>query len=94
MAPDGGGAVSLVVRATSDCAAQNAVCDAGDGRHGGVHALAHGGDGCRADGDGVGLGERGVGERDTAHVGDVRPGLGQRDAERGDGGRRGSGGCE
>ena len=127
VAPDGGGAVTLVARATTDCAAQNAVCDAeggevrgglephgagsgvviaprgidcgvgdaGDGRHGGgVHALAHGGDGCRAYGDGVGLGERGVGERDAAHVGDVRRSLGQRDAERGDGGRRGSGGCE
>ena len=65
------------------------------GRHGGgVHALAHGGDGCRADGDGVGLGDWSCGERDGADVGDVRRGLGQRDAERGDGGRRGSGGRE
>ena len=28
VAPDGGGAVTLVARATTDCAAQNAVCDA------------------------------------------------------------------
>ena len=93
VAPDGGGAVTLVARATTDCAAQNAVCDArggvrgglephgagsgvviaprgidcgvgdaGDGRHGGgVHALAHGGDGCRAYGDGDGDGFFGLG---------------------------------
>ena len=89
--PHGAGSGIVIAPRGIDCG----VGDAGDGRHGGgVHALAHGGDGCRADGDGVGLGERGVGERDAAHVGDVRRGLGQRDAERGDGGRRGSGGCE
>ena len=31
VAPDGGGAVTLVARATTDCAAQNAVCDAEGG---------------------------------------------------------------
>ena len=89
--PHGAGSGVVIAPRGIDCG----VGDAGDGRHGGgVHALAQGGDGCRAYGDGVGLGERGVGERDAAHVGDVRRSLGQRDAERGDGGRRGSGGCE
>ena len=31
VAPDGGGAVTLVARATTDCAPQNAVCDAEGG---------------------------------------------------------------
>ena len=39
VAPDGGGAVSLVARATSDCAAQNAVCDAEGGKFAGDLSL-------------------------------------------------------
>ena len=39
VAPDGGGAVSLVARATSDCAAQNAVCDAEGGEFAGDLSL-------------------------------------------------------
>ena len=39
VAPDGGGAVTLVARATSDCAAQNAVCDAEGGKFAGDLSL-------------------------------------------------------
>ena len=39
VAPDGGGAVTLVARATTDCAAQNAVCDAEGGMFAGDLSL-------------------------------------------------------
>ena len=39
VAPDGGGAVTLVARATTDCAAQNAVCDAEGGKFAGDLSL-------------------------------------------------------
>ena len=39
VAPDDGGAVTLVARATSDCAAQNAVCDAEGGKFAGGLSL-------------------------------------------------------
>ena len=39
VAPDGGGAVTLVARETTDCAAQNAVCDAEGGKFAGDLSL-------------------------------------------------------
>ena len=39
VAPDGGGAVTLVARATTDCAVQNAVCDAEGGKFAGDLSL-------------------------------------------------------
>ena len=39
VAPDGGGAVTLLARATTDCAAQNAVCDAEGGKFAGDLSL-------------------------------------------------------
>ena len=83
VAPDGGGAVTLVARATSDCAAQNAVCDAEGGEvRGGLEP--HGA------GSGVVIAPRGI-DCGVGDAGDGRHGGGVHALAHGGDGCRGDG---